>query len=185
MGCKLLQFGKVQFVAVFFDELNNVAAVYIDSSGIIAWVNTHRLVFKVLVEVDNDALILVVQNTEWCNCAGIESKLGVEVSFRGKTQRSCLVLVPEFLEINLLILKAGDEVIFLFLVIADEQILGNLLRVRQVTFHHFLYSVNSRVLNYLIADFLAVEQINNILFSKCHSDLLDSILVVFRYDNYR
>ena len=155
----------MHFVAVFLDELYDVARAHVYSRGVVAWVDSHSFVLEVLVEEEYNRLILVIQEAKRCYGASIESELVHQIVFRREGQRACTLLILELFEVHLLVLKTSDQIIFLFLVIANEEVLGDLLRMWKIAFEHLINCEHSLVFYNLILNLIVVQQFYNVLFS--------------------
>ena len=54
----------MQFVAVFLNELNNIARIDKNGSGVVAGMNAHELVLKILVHVNYHILVFIGQHMD-------------------------------------------------------------------------------------------------------------------------
>ena len=158
----------MQFIAVLLDEFYHVARVDKYGGSIVARMDTHELVLEILVHVYHYVFILVGKDAERSDRTAGETHLLHEVFLGSECERTGVLSLSEFLEVDLFVLKTCDEIVFALFVIADKKVFRDLFRMRQIAFQHLIDSVYRFVLYQLIFDLVAVQQLYDVFFCKSH-----------------
>ena len=161
-------FDEMKLVAVPFYQLGDVPRVDVDRRCVVTRMYAHKLVFEVLVDIDHHVPFLVAEYSERSDRSADEPHLIHEFIFGRERQRPRVVLLSELLEIYLFVFETCDQIVLALLVVADEEVLCDLLRMRQIALEHLIDSVDSLVFGYLISDLAVVKKLKYFFFCYYH-----------------
>ena len=158
----------MDFIAVSFEKLHNITGIDEYCRCVVARMDPHDLILIVLINKYDNILVIIIKNAERRDRPSVQSHFAHQILLGSKCQRARIMLFSEFFEVDFLIFKACDQLVFPFLVIPYEEILGYHIRMRQLAVKHLVYSEYSLMFNHFVLDLFVIEKFHNVFFAQCH-----------------
>lgn len=130
---QILELYDIDLGAVFFEQFDEVFGTEPNGGGIVIGVGTNHLgggVYKMFVEIKLNDALLVVKEAEWRDGARREVENFFHVFGRGETKVAGALLFLELFEVDALFVEYSDEIIVALFVVADEEIFGASVRIK-------------------------------------------------------
>ena len=124
---QILELYDIDLSAVLFEQFDEVFSTEPDGSGVVVGVGANHLggrVYEMFVEIKLDEALLVVKEAKWRDGARREVKDFFHIFSGSKTKVAGALLFLELFEVDAFFVEHSDEVIVALLVVADEEIFG-------------------------------------------------------------
>jgi len=130
---QILELYDIDLSAVLFEQFDEIFGTEPNGGSVVVGVGANHLgggVYKMFVEIKLDEALLVVKEAEWRDGARREIEDFFHVFGRGKTEVAGALLFLELFEVDALFVEHGDEIIVALFVVADEEIFGASVRIK-------------------------------------------------------
>ena len=124
---QILELYDIDLSAVLFEQFDEVFSAEPNGGSVVVGVGANHLgggVYKMFVEIKLDEALLVVKEAKWRDGARREVEDFFHVFGRGETKVAGALFFLELFEVDALFVKHGDEVVVALFVVADEEIFG-------------------------------------------------------------
>ena len=130
---QILELYDINLGTVLFEQFDEVFSAEPNSGGVVVGVGANHLgggVYEMFVEIKLNEALLVVKEAEWRDGARREVEDFFHVFSGGKTKVAGALLFLELFEVDAFFVEHSDEVIVALLVVADEEIFGASVRIK-------------------------------------------------------
>lgn len=130
---QILELYDIDLSAVLFEQFDEIFSAEPDGGGVVVGVGADHLgggVYKMFVKVKLNEALLVVKKAKWRDGARRKVEDFFHIFGGGETKVAGALLFLELFEVDAFFVEHGDEVIVALFVVADEEIFGASVRIK-------------------------------------------------------